>query len=280
MNIHNIWFITGVSSGFGRHLAEVAAKKGHTVIGTVRKPEQVEQVNQLVPGKTFGVVLDVNNHAQVQEVIGAVATQYGKIDVLVNNAGYGFCGAIEEASEEEVRAQMETNFFGAYAVTQAVLPVMRRQKKGHILQISSQAGINSTAGLGVYNASKFALEGFSEALYHEVAPLGIKVTLVEPGPFKTEWAGGSMKFPEQTLEDYIPTAGRTRTLLSNINGHQPGDPVKGAEAILHITETETPPLRLPLGKTAVEVIRKKLDWVSREITTWESLSKGADYSSQ
>ncbi len=274
---HKIWFITGVSSGFGRQLATLAAQKGNTVIGTVRKYDQLEEVNKLVPGKTFGYLLDVNDHPNVNEVINTVISTYGRIDVLVNNAGYGYCGAIEEASEQEVRDQMETNFFGAFAVTQAVLPVMRKQKSGHIVQISSQAGINSTPGLGVYNASKFALEGFSEALYHEGAPLGIKVTLVEPGPFRTEWAGGSMKFPNAIIEDYVPTAGRIKQMLSNVNGNQPGDPVKGSEAIIHITEVENPPLRLALGKIAVDTIRKKLDWVSKELSTWESLSVGADF---
>ncbi len=272
-----IWLITGVSSGFGKQLAELAAQRGNTVIGTIRKTEQLEAVNQLVPGKTFGYLLDVNNHAQVKEVVDAVTEKFGRIDVLVNNAGYGFCGAIEEASEQDVREQMETNFFGAYAVTQAVLPGMRAQKSGHILQISSQAGINSSPGLGVYNASKYALEGFSEALYHEGAPLGIKVTIVEPGPFRTEWAGGSMKYPTRTIEAYVPTAGRIRQILSNVNGNQPGDPVKGSEAIIHITEVENPPLRLALGKIAVDTIRKKLDWVSKEITAWEKLSVSADY---
>lgn len=272
-----IWFITGVSTGFGKHLAELAAKKDYTVIGTVRKQEQLNGVDQLVPGKTFGYLLDVNNHARITTVVNSVLEKFGRIDVLVNNAGYGLCSAIEEASEQEVREQMETNFFGAYAMTQAVLPIMRKQRSGHIVQISSQAGINSSPGLGVYNASKYALEGFSEALYHEGVPLGIKVTIVEPGPFRTEWAGASMKFPAKTIEDYVPTAGRIRQVLSKISGNQPGDPVKGSEAIIHITEVENPPLRLPLGKTAVDTIRKKLDWVSREISEWEKLSLSTDY---
>ena len=275
---NKIWFITGVSSGFGKQLAELAAKMGATVIGTVRKTEQLETVDNLVKGKTFGYLLDVNNHNHVTELVKVVTDKFGRIDVLVNNAGYGFCGAIEEASEQDVRDQMETNFFGAYAVTQAVLPLMRKQKSGHIIQISSQAGINSSPGLGVYNASKFALEGFSEALYHELLPLGINVSIVEPGPFRTDWAGGSMKYASSTIEDYIPTAGRIKQILASINGAQPGDPFKGAEAIIHITNVENPPLRLALGKIAVDTIRKKLDWVAKELSDWETLSIGADYS--
>ena len=274
---NKVWLITGVSSGFGKQLATLAAKKGANVIGTVRNSAQIETVNALEKGKSFGYLLDVNNHKQVNELIKEVEARFGKIDVLVNNAGYGFCGAIEEASEKDVRDQMETNFFGAYAVTKAVLPIMRKQRSGHIIQISSQAGINSSPGLGVYNASKFALEGFSEALYHELAPLGIKVSIVEPGPFRTDWAGGSMKFPEAIIEDYLPTAGKIKQILSNVNGVQPGDPIKGAEAIIHITEIETPPLRLALGKIAVDTIRRKLEWVGKELTQWETLSIGADY---
>ena len=250
---------------------------GNTVIGTVRKQEQLEEINNLVKDKTFGYLLDVNDHAQVNKVIQAVQEKFGGIDVLVNNAGYGLTGAVEEASMQEVREQMETNFFGALAVTQAVLPFMRQQQSGHIVQVSSQAGFSATPGLGIYNASKFALEGFSEALYKEVLPLGIKVTLVEPGPFRTAWAGGSMKFTAKAIADYNETAGKMKQFLSQINGNQPGDPVAGAHSIIKVVESSNPPLRLALGKIAIATLRKKADWIKEEVTAWEQVSIDADY---
>lgn len=274
---NKVWLITGVSTGLGRFLAEAAAQKGYTVVGTVRKQEQIASVDALVPGKTFGYLLDVNKHAQVEQVVEEVAGRFGRIDVLVNNAGYGLFGAVEEVSIEEAREQLETNVFGALAMTQAVLPLMRAHQSGHILQISSQAGIASTPGLGIYNASKYALEGFSEALSREVAPLGIRVTLVEPGPFRTEWAGASMKFSSHRIDAYVPTAGKIRTILSEVNGNQPGDPVKAALAMIQVTESETPPLRLALGKSAVEAIRRKINLLNQDLTAWESVSIGADY---
>lgn len=274
---NKIWLITGVSSGLGRHLAEEAAKSGNTVIGTVRKSAQIPAVNSLVNGKTFGYLLDVNDHQQVKNTIDEVIQKFGKIDVLVNNAGYGLMGAIEETSMQEARDQMETNFFGALAVTQTVLPYMRKQQSGHIVQISSQAGIAANHGLGIYNASKFALEGFSEALYKEVLPLGIKVTLVEPGPFRTEWAGASMKFTKRTIDAYADTAGKLKQYIQSISGNQPGDPIAGSHSIMKIVASENSPLRLALGKIAVETLRKKADWIKQEVAEWEQVSADADY---
>ncbi len=276
---NKIWLITGVSTGLGLHLAEQVSRQGFTVIGTVRKNEQIEHINAILPGKTFGYLLDVNNHKQVEDLLKSVVEKFGRIDVLVNNAGYGYVGAIEEASMQDVREQMETNFFGALAVTQAVLPVMRKQKSGHIIQISSQAGVSSAPGLGIYNASKYALEGFSEALYKEVAPLGIYVTLVEPGPFRTEWAGRSLKHATAIIDDYIATAGKVKQNLALANGKQQGSPVKAAEAIIEIVASDNPPLRLPLGRPAVDSIRKKLEWVTNEINEWEHVSVNTDLTS-
>jgi NAD(P)-dependent dehydrogenase (short-subunit alcohol dehydrogenase family) len=273
---NKIWFITGVSSGIGRHLAEQAALAGNTVIGTVRKQSQVEDINNLVSGKTFGYVLNVNDHPKVTDVINEVASKFGKIDVLVNNAGYGLFGGIEEVTMQEARDQMETNFFGALAVTQAVLPIMRAQKSGHIFQISSIAGLTGTAGLGIYNASKHALEGFSEALYQELKPLNIKITLVEPGPFRTLWAGASMKYSEKSIDGY-EAIDRTKAAMKARNGVQPGDPVKAALAIIQIAETEHPPLRLALGKIAIGAIQGKIDLLTRELNEWKELSAGADF---
>ena len=172
---------------------------------------------------------------------------------------------------------METNFFGALAVTQAVLPYMRRQQAGHIIQFSSIAGLASSPGLGLYNASKHALEGMSEALYLELAPLGIKVTIIEPGPFRTNWAGGSMKFAEQKIEAYEQTAGKLQEMIKGISGSQPGDPVKGAQAVLRIINSETPPLRLLLGKSAIERAKGKLQWIKKDIDDWENVGLSGDY---
>ena len=265
-----IWFITGVSGGIGRSIAKQAALAGNTVIGTVRKEEQIEAFSALVPGKTYGVLLDVNEHAQVKGVVDAAILKFGRIDVLVNNAGYGLFGAVEEVSIAEARQQMETNFFGALAVTQAILPIMRQQKSGHIVQISSQAGFRSAPGLGIYNASKFALEGFSEALALEVAPLNIKVTIVEPGPFRTSWAGDSSKRAENIIDDYSGTAGKLISTINGYSGNQPNDPEKGAKIILEVINSENPPLRLPLGPEAHEAVKGKLKSVTEDIGVWES----------
>ncbi|WP_207533068.1 oxidoreductase [Desertivirga arenae] len=270
MNQEKIWFITGVSGGLGRSIARQAALSGDIVIGTLRKEEQIEEFSQVVPGKTYGVLLDVNEHAQIKGVIDAAILKFGRIDVLVNNAGYGLFGAVEEVSMEEARLQMETNFFGALAVTQAVLPLMRKQQGGHIVQISSQAGFRSAPGLGLYNASKFALEGFSEALALEAAHLNIKVTIVEPGPFRTSWAGNSSKRSADVIEDYASVAGKLITTINGYSGKQPNDPEKGANVIVEIVRSENPPLRLPLGPEAHEAIKNKLRSVADDINTWES----------
>ncbi len=267
-----IWLITGVSGGLGRALALEAAQKGDIVFGTLRKPEQVEDFNQLVQGKTFGLELDVTDHHRIPLIITHILDQFGKIDVLVNNAGYGLFGAIEEVSMNEARKQMETNFFGALAMTQAVLPIMRRQKSGHIVQISSIAGMRSSPGLGIYNASKFALEGFSEALSIEAKHLHIKVTLVEPGPFRTGWAGSSAIRSAHIIDDYEKSSGELIKTINGYSGKQPGDPVKGAKAILKAVESENPPLRLPLGKMAYNGILDKLKSVENNLKLWEEVA--------
>ena len=272
INYSKIWLITGVSSGLGRALAQQAALEGNIIFGTLRNASQIEEFNQLVPGKTFGLEMDVNNHHRMEIIISHILGQFEQIDVLVNNAGYGLFGAIEEVSMEEARMQMETNFFSALALTQAVLPVMRRQHSGHIVQISSMAGIRSNPGMGLYNASKFALEGFSEALALETEHLNIKVTLVEPGPFRTLWAGSSSIRSKKIIEDYNQTSGEMIKLINDYTGTQPGDPVKGAKAILKAVNSKNPPLRLALGKIALEAIRKKLVSLEKNYNDWEEVS--------
>lgn len=277
MSKRKVWLITGVSSGFGRQLVMKAAQAGHIVIGTVRKSEQVKEVDAISPGSTYGAVLDVNDHAAGLALVERINKEHGGLDVLVNNAGYGLFGAVEEANMVEVRAQMETNFFAALALTQAALPVMRKRRSGHIIQISSQAGFSSTPGMGIYNASKHALEGFSEALYGEVAPLGIHVTLVEPGPFRTLWAGPSMHYAATRIADYAPTTDGIRARFESRDPWQPGDPERAAQAIVQMTESATPPLRLPMGAIAVGTLRKKLERVAADVDAWESVAKGVDF---
>ena len=272
INYSKIWLITGVSGGLGRALATEVARRGDIVFGTVRKEEQVEDFNQLVHGKTFGMELDVNHHARIEILMAHILDQFGRIDVLVNNAGYGLFGAIEEISMEEARQQMETNFFGALAMTQAILPVMRRQRAGHIVQISSMAGVRSNPGMGLYNASKFALEGFSEALALEAKHLNIRVTLVEPGPFRTLWAGASSVRSKKIIDEYEASAGQLIKTINGYTGNQPGDPAKAARAIMKAVDSENPPLRLALGSIALEAVRKKLSSMQQDYDEWEEVS--------
>lgn len=280
INYSKIWLITGVSGGLGKALALEAARQGHIVFGTVRQADQVEEFNQLVHGKTFGLELDVNNHHRIDLIISHIIDQFGQIDVLVNNAGYGLFGAIEEVSMDEARQQMETNFFSVLAMTQAVLPVMRRQRSGHIVQISSMAGVRANMGMGLYNASKFALEGFSEALALETEPLNIKVTIVEPGPFRTLWAGASSVRAQKVIQDYDQTAGNMIRTISAYAGTQPGDPAKGAKAILTAVKSEHPPLRLALGGVALEAIRKKLASMEKVYDEWEEVSLNTSFDNE
>lgn len=278
MNTSNrIWLITGVSGGLGRALAKEAALQGEIVYGTIRKPEQINEFNELVPGKTFGIQLDVNNHDQIKSVVEQIITQSGRIDVLVNNAGYGLFGAIEELSMEEARMQMETNFFAVLAMTQAVLPILRKQRSGHILQISSMSGLRANSGTGLYNASKFALEGMSEALALELQPLNIRLTLVEPGPFRTDWAGTSSVSAKNKIEDYELSSGARLRLLQSTSGKQPGDPAKAAKAILLAVNSEHPPLRLLLGKVALDAVRDKFRTVEEEFSKWEAISLNTSF---
>jgi short-subunit dehydrogenase len=271
----NIWLITGISSGLGKALAQAVLESGHFVIGTFRNQAQVDVFNAQHKDEAYALKLDITNQNEIQEAFDSIKKQFGKLDVLVNNAGFGFAGAIEETSDEELRAVFEANFFGALKVTQAALPMFRAQKSGHIVQISSHGGIKAFPGFGIYNASKFALEGFSEALAAEVAPLQIKVTIVEPGPFRTGFASTAFQQAENVLEDYNATAGVFRARMKQVDGKQEGDPMKAAQAILQITELAQPPLRLPLGKIAIGTISAKLDSVRKDMEDWRQVAEGA-----
>lgn len=269
------WFVTGISSGLGRSIAQTAMDNGDFVIGTFRKQDQIDLFNDENNGRAFAIKMDVTNPKDIVDAFGVIEKRFGWIDILVNNAGFGFAGAIEETSMVEVRTVMETNFFGAFQITQNILPIFRKQKSGHIIQISSHGGIKAFPGFGIYNASKFALEGFSEALAAEVAHLGIKVTLVEPGPFRTEFAGSSFRVADQIIEDYNNTAGAFRQKIKQIHGLQEGDPEKAAHAIYQITRLDEPPLRLPLGKMAVVSIRSKLESVTKDLEQCETVAQSA-----
>jgi NAD(P)-dependent dehydrogenase (short-subunit alcohol dehydrogenase family) len=275
-----VWLITGVSSGFGQVLASHAASAGDIVVGTVRKQADAEAFTKLLPSNLHAEILDVTHTADIPPLVQRVVKRFGRIDVLVNNAGYGLIGAIEEVSEAEAQAQMATNFFGPLALTRAVLPVMREQGNGHIIQFSSVAGIHANPGGGLYHASKFALEGFSEALQQEVAPLGIKVTIVEPGPFKTDFFGRSIHVAASEIPAYAETAGATRRRFSSSAMPMPmGDPVKGAKCVYDIVGREDAPLRLPLGERAVLMIRKKAAMLNATVDQFEQLAKSTDVTS-
>ena len=269
------WFITGISSGLGQALAQAVMDRGEFVIGTFRQPAQVEAFNKAHKGKEKAYLLDLTDTNAMVPLVAQVEKETGAIDLLVNNAGVGFAGAVEEATLEEYRQVFEVNFFGTLALTQAVLPYMRQRGQGHIIQISSHAGLKSFAGFGVYNASKFALEGMSEALAQEVAPLGIHVSLVEPGPFRTQFAGAGLGQAAKKLEAYAGTAGAFRQKLSAVHGQQEGDPNKAAQAILSLADQPTPPLRLPLGKTALATIGMKLDSVKQDLEAAREVAKQA-----
>jgi NAD(P)-dependent dehydrogenase (short-subunit alcohol dehydrogenase family) len=272
-----IWLITGISSGFGKALAEAVIAKGDFVVGTFRQAEQVQTFNAHYAGKALAYQLDVTQHEAAASIVGNIIEKFGQIDVLVNNAGYGLLGAVEEASMLETRAQMETNFFGALNMTQKVLPFMRQQGSGHILQISSVLGLVPSLGAGIYNASKFALEGFSQTLALEVQPLNIKITIIEPGPFRTQFLAGSLKQTEKKINAYDATAGTRAKQLLEHNGKQEGDPQKAALAMIKVVYSENPPLNFPLGKIAIGRIRDQMNRIEQDLATWEEVSVNTDF---
>lgn len=271
------WLITGISSGLGKALAQSVIDKGDFVIGTFRHKSQVEEFNKNNVENAKAVLLDITNIKDIEHCIEKIILEYGKIDVLVNNAGMGFIGAIEETSLKEVRNVFEANFFGTLKLTQTVLPFMRKEKKGHIIQISSHGGIKAFAGFGIYNASKFALEGFSEAMAQEVSPLGIKVSIVEPGPFRTNFAGNGLGQAKNEIDDYSETAGAFRHNLKGVDGKQEGDPKKASNAIIDLVNSESPSLRLPLGKVALMTIGMKLDSVKSDLEANRKIAESVVY---
>lgn len=271
-----VWFITGASTGFGRVLAEAVLARGERVVATARNVESVKDLAD----RAFVARLDVTEPESIRSAVDAALAEYGQIDVLVNNAGHGLIGALEELTDEQTREVLETNVFGVLAVTRAVLPHLRERRSGHIVQLSSVGGVVGNPGHAIYATSKFALEGMSEALAGEVAPLGIRVSIVEPGPFRTEFAGRSMRFADP-IADYRETpAGMLRERFSAQDGHQPNDPARVAAAILKMVETPDAPLRLPLGPEAVMRIRAKLERQLVELGEWEEYAVDTRYAGE
>jgi NAD(P)-dependent dehydrogenase (short-subunit alcohol dehydrogenase family) len=271
------WFITGASTGIGRVLAEEVLKAGGKVIATARKLDTIADLEQRYPETAKALVLDVTDPEQIDSAVTQAFAQFGQIDVLVNNAGYGVSGAVEEVAEAEFMPMIDTNFFGLVRVTRAFLPYLRAQRSGHILNLSSISGLIGNQGGGYYNATKFAVEGLSEALAAELAPLGIKVTIIEPGPFRTGFLGRSGVMSALRIADYDSTAGNNRKYFTENDGKQRGDPLRAAHAMMQVVESPKPPLRLLLGVSALQRVRAKLESWQKEIAEWELVTVGADF---
>lgn len=271
-NKAKVWLITGSSTGFGRSLCEAVLKQGERLVATARKPEQLEELVSQYPEQVKAVQLDVTKQEEVQAAVQAAIAAFGGIDVLVNNAGYGTMGAIEEVSDEAIERQFNTNVFGTLNMMRAVLPTMRQQRSGHILNLSSVGGMVAFAATGIYCGTKFAVEGLSEALSKEVESLGIKVTIVEPGAFRTDFNGRSLAVPETRIEDYKATTDQFLQWLRDMDGKQPGDPDKAAAAMIQAVYSDHPPLRLALGADSVQTIEQKLESVQAELDTWRQVA--------
>jgi NAD(P)-dependent dehydrogenase (short-subunit alcohol dehydrogenase family) len=275
-----IWLITGSSRGLGRALTEAVLAAGDRVVATARKPEQLDDLVTKYGEQIRAVALDVTDAAVARAAVQTALDAFGGLDVVANNAGYANSASIEETPDEDFRAQIETNLFGVVNVTKAALPVFREQKSGHFLQFSSVGGrVGGTPGMGAYQTAKFAVEGFSEVLSNEVRPFGVKVTIVEPGAFRTDWGGSSMQLAE-VHPDYDSTVGQMNRYRLETDGKQPGDPAKAAEAILHVTNLDNPPLRLLLGKDALTHADRAAKSRADEAAAWAHLTTSTDYSAE
>jgi NAD(P)-dependent dehydrogenase (short-subunit alcohol dehydrogenase family) len=274
-----VWFITGCSTGFGRELARATLERGYRTVVTARNAADVADLGQGHETRALIQALDVTRPDQIAASIAAAEAKFGRIDVLVNNAGIGYFAAIEESDDSEVRRMFEINFWGLANMTRAALPGMRQRRSGHIVNISSMGGVRGAPAVGYYNATKFALEGFSEALAQETAPLGVKVLIVEPSGFRTDWAGRSAKETPNPIADYDSTAGARARMIRGYSGKQPGDPVRAAAAIIKAVEAPDAPLRLMLGKAALAAGRGKIEALAKDFESWAAVTEGADFPS-
>lgn len=272
-----VWFITGCSSGFGLLLAKEALRRGERVIATARDTSTLNELVIAYPDTARALALDVTKPAEIEAVAQKAIAAFGHVDVLVNNAGYGVNGAIEEVSEDEFEPMFQTNIYGLIRTTRAFLPHMRERRSGHIFNLSSIGGLMGGAGWGFYNTSKFAVEGFSEALAAEMKPLGVSVTVVEPGPFRTDFLGRSGKLAAKEIADYSETAGKTREYMRTQHGKQLGDPQKAVEAIITVADSPNPPVHLILGKVAFTRFKGKLAQWQSDMAEWESVTLGSDF---
>ena len=271
-----VWLITGSSRGLGRSFAEAVLAAGHRLVATARKPEQLSSLVERYGDRVRAVALDVTNPEQARAAVRTAVEAFGRLDVVVNNAGYGSLAPIEQVTDEDFRSQLDTNLFGVMNVTRAALPVLREQRSGHVIQVSSIGGRLSTPGLGAYQAAKWAVGGFSEVLAKEVAPFGVKVTVLEPGGFRTDWAGASMTIAD-FLPEYAPTVGAVAQHMRARTGKEPGDPDRAARVLLQVAEMEAPPLHLVLGSDAFELSQEKLDTLKAQDQKWKDLSLSTDF---
>jgi NAD(P)-dependent dehydrogenase (short-subunit alcohol dehydrogenase family) len=276
VNNDPVWLVTGASRGFGRAIGSEVLARGHRLVATSRDVDALEDLVAEDPSRAMAVRLDVTDADAARQVVDAAVSQFGRVDVAVNNAGYAHVGAVEELSDQEWRRQIDTDLFGVVNVTRAVLPQMRRQRSGHLVQMSSLNGIEGLPGGAYYTASKFAVEGFSESLADEVAHLGIKVTIVEPGPHRTALLDQRSAKSAAPIDDYQASVGQVREQLDQLDGNQPGDPARAARAIVDAVESPDPPRRLPLGSMALEHIRAKLTGQLAELDAWAELSASSD----
>lgn len=272
-----VWFVTGCSTGFGRELTKQLLEKNYKVAVTARDAGKIHDLIEIKPENALALTLDVTDGTQIANAVEQAQKHFGKIDVLVNNAGFGYFAAIEESEESEVRRMFEVNFWGLAETTQKILPLMREQKSGFIVNISSIGGFVGNPGVGYYNATKFAVNGFSEALSKELAPLGIKVILVQPSGFRTDWAGRSANDSEIKIADYAETAEKNKQTIRGYSGNQAGDPVRGVKAIIAAVESENPPFNLFLGRAALRGARTKIESLTNEINAWAETAENADF---
>ncbi len=271
------WFITGASSGFGRALAAAVIAQGHQVAVTARDVSQVEDLAQDHPLQARAYALDLTQPESIRQAIAEARRDFGRLDVVVNNAGYGLIGALEECSEEQMLRNIETNLTGPLRVMRAVLPVFREQRGGHFINMGAAAAISNYAGFSVYGGAKAGMELASEAVAAEAAPFGVKVTVVIPGPFRTDFIKRSLDRAEQAVPEYGATAGKFMGFLEKVDGKQPGDPAAAAQAIIQAVESDKPPFRLVLGKYAYQKARRQLDRLRAELDGWERVGLPTDY---